>query len=178
MSTTLKCFAKIEDTTAAREFTGETYQAYTNAGYTRVVLNPEHRDPKQSVQVEVRGGERDATDPLRFERIEVYEDDAQTPVQGRLTFYADVHGGTQPLERSDELTLKSVADEEEDEKSLEALIADHAGEQELTEAIKKPDYKTLEAELVRLAPEMTIPQKKTDRVAALIALTCKSVENV
>lgn len=103
MTVEMKCFKKVEDTEPAKVFFGETYQAFTLANNShRVVLNPQHDDPKQSVQVEIRGGERNPTDPLRFERVEIWEG-AEDTMQ-TLSWHCDINGSNE-TERSGELVV-------------------------------------------------------------------------
>lgn len=126
---TIKCFAKIDDAEPAQVYNADHYQAISEppspsqnaivATFHRVVINPNDADPKKQLQLHVRSGDRNSTDPLRFERIEVYEEREGEPV---LTWYGDVQGNTRPVEaevlKSDEaLDEPEQVQEENDEHS-------------------------------------------------------------
>lgn len=120
MTITIKCFKNIADMTSMKEFTGDSYQALVEhpspsqakdgSEYARVILNPNHDDPRKSLQVHVRAGDRNGTDPLRFERVEVYEVDEDG--SAALTWYGDCEGGNKLLDRTQGLTFKSPTFEE------------------------------------------------------------------
>lgn len=70
----VECFAGIDDEAPARTFEGEEFVAVSDApDVHRLVINPNHADPKQQTQLHVKDGERSSTDPLRFVRVEVYD---------------------------------------------------------------------------------------------------------
>lgn len=165
---TVSCFAKLEDKTAAKVFEGEEYLALTdNPREHRVVLNADSVDPKKSVQVHVKSGARNATDPPRFERVEITEQDGTEPA--RLTWYGDCDGGVKEVDLNtrppDETIAPLNPPPNDTELTLEAMIAAGADEAEVFEAIDEMDYKTLEAELLRL--KAPVPRKGSDRRLAL-----------
>lgn len=176
MSASIKCFAKIDDAEPSQVYNADHYQAIseppspsqnaTVATFHRVVLNPNDADPKKQLQLHVRSGERNSTDPLRFERIEMYEEREGEPV---LTWYGDVNGGT--VARNDALVLKSEEEEKSDEVSFEELLASGAHDEALKTAIDGMDYKTLENELKGL--NLPVPQKKQERRDALFAAVAR-----
>lgn len=170
---TVNCFEKIADTVPAKSFTGDTYQAIseppapsqagTVATFHRVVLNPEHADPKKSLQVHVRSGERNSTDPLRFERVEIME---QQEDEGacELLWYGDSEGHVRAPEP--ELVLKDETEERDDEQSFEELVETDASREEVSKAIGLMDYRSLADELVRL--KLDVPQRRVDRETDLL----------
>lgn len=189
MSITVRCYSKIADTEPAMlpdgkpaVFTGDDYQAIseppapsqnaTKSTFHRVVLNPNSADPTKSLQVHVRSGERDSTDPLRFERVEVWVEvpdavrtEANEPLDVQLRWYGDCEGNATRL-------IQSEAEEADAEKSLETLIADGADDDAIIAAVAALDYKSLGDELTRLrvAP---LPQKSVERRTALVEAAIK-----
>lgn len=111
----IRCFKNIDDAEPEKTFEGEAYQAVIEhpapsqakdgSEYARVILNPDHEDPKKSVQIHIRAGERNGTDPLRFARVEVYEAKPRVKQQenepdfdpAELVWYGDIEGNTKPV---------------------------------------------------------------------------------
>lgn len=182
MTITIKCFKSIADAEPATlpngkpaVFTGAEYQAIseppspsqasTVRTFHRVVLNPRDADPTKQVQVHVRSGDRNPADPLRFERVEVYESKPNQPddLPATLVWYGDSEGNSAPQ------VLKSDAEEASDEQSFDELVNSGASVEALSLAISRMDYKSLSDELnVR---KLSTPQKRerVDCETALLA---------
>lgn len=102
----IHCFTKIDDAEPARTLEGDEYQAISDSPVShRVVLNPNHDDPKKSFQVDVRDGVRNPTDPLRFARVEVYEAPEHPNGVNVLAWYGDKDGGAKTVTPVEELVV-------------------------------------------------------------------------
>lgn len=169
---TVHAFTNVDDADPKEIYDGDEYVAVSDTPSShRIVINPNHADPKKQKQLHVRDGERNATDPLRFQRVEVY-DDANVFVAGFASDGRRVDPNAEPEEKaydSNALNTQPVDSKiaplnpvaNDAELKLQPLIDTGADDDELEEAIDDMDYKTLEAEL--LVRKLEVPKKANDR---------------
>lgn len=97
MKVTLKCFTSVDDADPEKVFEGTEYQRFTEGNVHRIVINPNSADPSKSLQVEVKPGQRNMADMLRYERVEVYEQ-VEGENEPRLSFYADINNTNKAIQ--------------------------------------------------------------------------------
>jgi hypothetical protein len=93
------CFTDVEDANPAKVFEGQEYSSHKEADFHRVVINPNHSDPKKQMQLHVRDGARNPADPLRFARVEIYQNDSTDPEAPSRLVYRVTSAGveTKPI---------------------------------------------------------------------------------